>query len=119
VAFLSSVDVLSVPAIYDEPKGIFLLEAMASGVPVVQPRRGAFIEVVEKTGGGLLVDVADPEALADGLFALWSDVPRRRELGRRAYDGVRMHYAITKSAARLLDVYREVRASGSATQPAA
>ena len=54
--FLRSLDVLSVPATYDEPKGMFLLEAMASGVPVVQPRRGAFTEVVEKTGGGLLVE---------------------------------------------------------------
>jgi glycosyltransferase involved in cell wall biosynthesis len=34
---------------------LFLLEAMASGVPVVQPRRGGFVEIVEKTGGGLLV----------------------------------------------------------------
>ena len=47
-AFLRELDVLSVPATYDEPKGMFLLEAMASGVPVVQPRRGAFIEVVEQ-----------------------------------------------------------------------
>ena len=59
---------LSVPATYDEPKGIFLLEAMASGVPVVQPRRGAFTEIVEKTGGGLLVAPDDPAALADGLY---------------------------------------------------
>ncbi len=56
LAFLRTLDVLSVPAPYDEPKGVFLLEAMASGVPVVQPRRGAFTEIVEKTGGGLLVD---------------------------------------------------------------
>jgi Glycosyltransferase len=55
LAFLQTLDVLSVPAPYDEPKGVFLLEAMASGVPVVQPRRGAFTEIVEKTGGGLLV----------------------------------------------------------------
>src|SRR5829696_6372391 len=47
VEFLRGLDVLSVPATYDEPKGIFLLEAMACGVPVVQPRRGAFTEVVE------------------------------------------------------------------------
>ena len=68
---------LSVPATYDEPKGMFLLEAMASGVPVVQPRRGAFTEVVEKTGGGLLVTPDDPDGLADGLHALWSDRDRR------------------------------------------
>ena len=55
LAFLRTLDVLSVPAPYDEPKGVFLLEAMAVGVPVVQPRRGAFTEIVEKTGGGLLV----------------------------------------------------------------
>ena len=56
IAFLQSLDVLSVPATYNEPKGIFLLEAMAGGVPVVQPRRGAFPEIVEKTGGGLIVE---------------------------------------------------------------
>ena len=67
LAFLAALDVLSVPATYDEPKGMFLLEAMASGVPVVQPRRGAFTEIVEKTGGGLLVEPDDPAALADGL----------------------------------------------------
>ena len=73
LAFLQTLDVLSVPATYDEPKGMFLLEAMASGVPVVQPRRGAFTEIVEKTGGGLLVPPDDPAALADGLLSLWQD----------------------------------------------
>ena len=77
--FLRSLDVLSVPATYDEPKGMFLLEAMASGVPVVQPRRGAFTEVVEKTGGGLLVEPDSPEALADGLHRMWSDRQLRRQ----------------------------------------
>ena len=49
-------DVLSVPTVYTEPKGMFLLEAMAVGVPVVQPRKGAFPEIVAKTGGGLIVE---------------------------------------------------------------
>jgi glycosyltransferase involved in cell wall biosynthesis len=100
--------VLSVPATYDEPKGMFLLEAMACGVPVVQPRRGAFTEVVEKTGGGLLVDVDDPDALAGGLYALWSDPARAARLGGLAYDGVRAHYGIGQSVDRLLDVYGRV-----------
>jgi glycosyltransferase involved in cell wall biosynthesis len=103
--FLRRLDVLSVPATYDEPKGMFLLEAMASGVPVVQPRRGAFTEVVEKTGGGLLVAVDDVDALAEGLSSLWQDRDRAAALGAKAYAGVRQHYTIQQSATRLLDVY--------------
>jgi len=100
--------VLSVPATYDEPKGVFLFEAMASGVPVVQPRRGAFTEVVEKTGGGLLVAPDDPVALADGLHRLWADGPLRQTLGDRAFEGVRAHYSIAKSADRVMAVYEAV-----------
>ncbi len=105
LAFLRSLDVLSVPATYDEPKGVFLLEAMASAVPVVQPRRGAFTEIVEKTGGGTLVAPDDPSALADGLQALWKDRALTKRLGRQGFDGVREHYSVQRSADRLLDVY--------------
>jgi glycosyltransferase involved in cell wall biosynthesis len=103
--FLRGLDVLSVPATYDEPKGMFLLEAMASGVPVVQPRRGGFVEIVEKTGGGLLVDPDSPDALADALYRLWSDRSVLRTLSSRAFEGVRAHYTIEQSATRLLEVY--------------
>ena len=105
LAFLESLDVLSVPATYDEPKGVFLLEAMAAGVPVVQPRRGAFTEIVEKTGGGLLVRPDDSAALADGLYSLWQDAALRDRLGGRGFDGVREHYSVQTSAARLLAAY--------------
>jgi glycosyltransferase involved in cell wall biosynthesis len=105
LAFLRSLDVLSVPATYDEPKGVFLLEAMASAVPVVQPRRGAFTEIVEKTGGGTLVAPDDPSALADGLQALWKDRAQAKRLGRQGFDGVHEHYSVQRSADRLLDVY--------------
>ena len=105
LAFLKRLDVLSVPAVYDEPKGLFLLEAMASGVPVVQPRRGGFTEIVERTGGGLLVAQDDPEALADGLHTLFSDRALRARLAACAFDGVRAHHTVSQSASRLLDVY--------------
>src|ERR1017187_3339313 len=67
IEFLGGLDLLSVPCTYDEPKGIFLLEAMAGGVPVVQPRRGAFPEILEATGGGLLVEPDNPASLAARL----------------------------------------------------
>ena len=108
LAFLRTLDLLSVPATYDEPKGMFLLEAMASGVPVVQPRRGAFVEIVEKTGGGLLVEPDEPDSLADGLYRLWQDRPLAASLGERAFHGVRAHYTVAQSADRLLDAYNVV-----------
>ena len=108
LAFLSTLDVLSVPATYDEPKGVFLLEAMASGVPVVQPRRGAFTEIVEKTGGGVLVAPDDPAALADGLYELWKDRARAEALGARGFEGVRAHYTIAHATDRQLQVYESL-----------
>jgi glycosyltransferase involved in cell wall biosynthesis len=113
LAFLRSLDVLSVPATYDEPKGLFLLEAMASGVPVVQPRRGAFVEVVERTGGGLLVHKDDASALADGLHQLWADPVGRNVLGDLAFSGVRKRYSIGASADRLIGLYGELITHGS------
>jgi glycosyltransferase involved in cell wall biosynthesis len=109
--FLRSLDVLSVPGTYDEPKGMFLFEAMASGVPVVQPRRGAFPEILRKTGGGILVDPDNPEALADGLLSLHNDRDHAEELGRRGVQGVREHYSVTQMASRVLEVYRNVAAT--------
>jgi glycosyltransferase involved in cell wall biosynthesis len=106
--FLQSVDVLSVPTPYDEPKGTFLLEAMGEGVPVVQPRRGSFTEIVEKTGGGVLVPPDDVEALAAALHGLWKDPAARERLGDAGYRGVREHYSIEKSTDRLMSVYQEM-----------
>ena len=111
--FLRELDVLSVPATYDEPKGMFLLEAMAAGTPVVQPRRGAFTEVIEKTRGGLLVAPDDPGALADGLYALWSDPSHAARLAAAAFDGVRAHYTVAQSASRLIDVYGSLRSKAA------
>jgi glycosyltransferase involved in cell wall biosynthesis len=124
VSFLQTLDVFSMPATYDEPKGMSLLEAMASGVPVVQPRRGAFPEIVEKTGGGLLVDVDDAASLAEGLHTLWRDRPLAQQLGQRGFAGVRAHYSIERSSERMLEVYREMidvaaRVGQTAQEPAA
>lgn len=117
VAFLRSLDVLSVPAPYAEPKGTFLLEAMANGVPVVQPRRGAFVEIVRKTGGGLLVEPDDPDRLAEGLLALWRDPARRAELARNGVAGVRRHYHVSRMADAALAVYEEVIGAGASRPP--
>jgi glycosyltransferase involved in cell wall biosynthesis len=105
IAFLRRLDVLSVPATYDEPKGIFLLEAMACGVPVVQPRRGGFTEIVEKTGGGLLVDKDNTESLARGLVQIFNDPELGTRLGQSGLQKVHEHYSVARMADRALEVY--------------
>jgi glycosyltransferase involved in cell wall biosynthesis len=108
IAFLHTLDVLSVPATYHEPKGIFLMEAMAAGVPVVQPRHGAFPEIIEKTGGGLLVDSGSAEALADGLLKIWREPALAASLASQGAAGVREHYHVDRMADTVEGIYREM-----------
>ena len=107
---LQSFDVMSMPATYDEPKGLTLLEAMASGVPVVQPARGSFTEIVEKTGGGVLVTPDDPDALAQGLLRVLTDASLASELSHRGALGVRGHYSADAMADAAEAAYASVRA---------
>lgn len=108
IAFLRRLDVMSLPATYDEPKGVSLLEAMACGVPVVQPRRGAFTEIVEMTGGGLLVQPDDPESLAEAILKLARDRTLAEELSANGFRGVREHYTASNMADRVLEAYESV-----------
>lgn len=107
VRFLHGIDVLSVPTTYCEPKGLYVLEALANGVPVVQPRHGSFPELIEMTGGGLLVNPNDPADLAAGLRLLRDDAALRAELGRKGQESVRGHFTAAVMARRTADVFRQ------------
>jgi glycosyltransferase involved in cell wall biosynthesis len=107
VEFFKSIDVLSVPSTYREPKGLYLLEAMACAVPVVAPNHGAFPEMLQKTSGGLLARSDDPASFADALAALRNRPAQAREMGRNGAAGVHQHYSVAKMADRVLDIYAE------------
>lgn len=106
--YLNKLSVFSVPASFDDPKGLFLLEAMAAGIPVVQPRRGAFTEIIETTGGGILVEPDNPDALARGLLEVWQNPDQRKELADRAFHGVRKHYSMSQMAKNTVDVFKTI-----------
>lgn len=114
IRFLERLDVLCVPGDYHEPKGLFLLEAMGAGVPAVQPAHGAYPEIIERTGGGLLARSARPEDVADAIHRVWADPALAEELGRRGSAGVRAHYGIGLMAERMVAVYREAAAQRQA-----
>jgi glycosyltransferase involved in cell wall biosynthesis len=108
IRFLGSLDVLSVPTTYQEPKGMFVLEALANGVPVVQPRHGAFPELQEWTGGGVLVDPGSPAALAEALGQLRADPERRRRLGLTGKEIVHREFGPEPMAEKTLALYESL-----------
>ncbi len=107
--FLKSLSVLSVPATYGESFGLYLLEAMACGVPVVQPRHAAFPEVLAATGGGILCEPDDPGALALALQELLQDEPRAQELAARGRQSVLERFSAERMAREFEAVCDEVR----------
>ena len=110
VRFLQRLDVLSVPTTYREPKGLYVLEALANGVPVVQPRHGSFPELIGATGGGLLVNPEDPEDLARGLRQVLEDPARREGLGRAGKEAVHRHFQAARMAYETVQVYGQYQA---------
>jgi glycosyltransferase involved in cell wall biosynthesis len=107
--FLRGLSLFSVPATYGEAFGMYVLEALASGVPVVQPRHGAFPELIAATGGGLLCEPNNPAALAAALDELLRDPSRARQLGETGRAAVHEKFSVKKMAEQVEGVLASVR----------
>jgi glycosyltransferase involved in cell wall biosynthesis len=108
IAFLQSLDVFSVPATYPEAFGMYLVEAQAAGVPVVQPRFTSFPEFVQATGGGVLYEPDQPGALAEALNGLLSNPARSRSLGSAGQRAVHEKFSAEAMAQSLLAALRSL-----------
>jgi glycosyltransferase involved in cell wall biosynthesis len=106
--FLRGLTVLCVPAPVGEAFGLYALEAMASGVPVVTPNRGAVPELIAATRGGLVVEEDTPEALAEALSGLLRDRVRRELLGQAGRDAVLERFGAQRMAADVAGLLQEV-----------
>jgi glycosyltransferase involved in cell wall biosynthesis len=106
--FLRELTVLSVPTTYPVAFAMFVIEALASAVPVVQPRHGCFVETVEKSGGGVLVEPNDAESLADGLEQLLADPLTARSMGEGARRKVRQWHDADTMTRAIVELYEKV-----------
>ena len=106
-AFLTDLAVFSVPVNYPEAFGLYLIEAMASGVPVVMPNGSAFPEIVAPAGCGLLVKPGCHRALASGLVEVLEH-PDRRAMGEKGRIAVRDRYHVGAMAAQFEEIFRKV-----------
>lgn len=104
VAFYQSLDLLSVPTEFLEPKGLYILESLASGVPVVQPRHGAFPEMIEATQGGHLFEPRDAESLTTAIERLCDDPQLRKSLGKIGQTKVHELYSPSRMAQTTLNI---------------
>ncbi len=93
IAALREMSVLSVPAEYGEAFGLYVVEAMACGVPVVQPDHAAFPDLISATGGGILYRCGDVASLTDQLDGLLRDAERRTALGTAGARSVRERFS--------------------------
>ena len=108
LAFLQGLSVMSVPAEHKEAFGIYIIEALASGVPVVQPRQGAFPEILEITGGGILYEPNEPEVLANAIESLLLNSPRACELGKQGREVVLEKFSVHHMAREMVKVMETV-----------
>ncbi len=102
--FLSQLSLFSVPVEYEEAFGLYVIEAMAASVAVVQPNRSAFPELIESTGGGVCVDMENPESLAEAWHELLGSPDRLVEMGERGRLGVEQQYSMDAMKNSFIDV---------------
>ncbi|WP_395742806.1 glycosyltransferase family 4 protein [Prosthecobacter sp.] len=107
VHFFHDLTVFSVPATYGEAFGLYVIEAVSSGVPVIQPDHGAFPELIAATEGGLLCKPDDPKALADALESLLNDDELREKFSKNGVNKVRQEFSATRMAERFESILQQ------------
>jgi glycosyltransferase involved in cell wall biosynthesis len=106
--FLQSLDLMAVPTVYHESKGISVLEALGNGVPVVLPAHGTFPEYIADTGGGVLCEPENPAALAAALKKLILDPETRATYGQAGARAIRDRFTSASMAREHQSLYRDL-----------
>jgi glycosyltransferase involved in cell wall biosynthesis len=107
VEFLQKLSVLSVPERHQSAYGLYLIEALATGVPVVEPATGVFNELLEKTGGGLLYEPNDAFKLAETIEKLLLDKGNSKKLGEQGRMSVIEKFNIEKTSDEMANIFME------------
>lgn len=106
--FFQSISVLSVPVLKGEAFGLYQLEALASGVPLVQPALGAFPEIIEATGGGVVYQPNTPEALATKLAEVLGSPSQLETMSRNGIEAVAHQFDCSTLTMKLVGIYQQI-----------
>jgi glycosyltransferase involved in cell wall biosynthesis len=108
LAFYRGLTVFSAPALFGEAFGLYLIEALAAGVPVAQPRHASFPELIEATDGGVLCEPGNPKALADAIESLLLDPERAQRFGAAGRKVVAHEFDINAVAAKTTKAFERL-----------
>ena len=104
---LTHMDLLVVPTTAQEAFGRVIIEAQASGVPVIASKVGGIVDVIDDKITGLLVPAADPQSIAEATTTIFKDVDFANKLARNAYSKVKEKYNVELMAKSTIGVYEE------------
>ncbi|MDR1518992.1 MAG: glycosyltransferase family 4 protein [Planctomycetota bacterium] len=103
---LSQLDILVEPS-FQEGLGVSVMQAMATGVPVVATGVGGLYDLIDDGVTGIMVPAADPEALAEAIWVLVNNPAQRLEMAKRAREKIEKEFSSDLVARELIDCYRE------------
>ncbi len=106
--FFKGVSLLSVPVLKGEAFGLYQLEALASGTALVQPKLGAFPEIVELSGGGAIYEPNNADALADKWNEVLSDHGTLMAMSRNGREAVERDFSIHQSTEKMFEIYQNL-----------
>ena len=106
--FFKQVSLISVPVRNGDAFGIYLLESMASGIPVVQPALGAFPEIINLSGGGVTYMPNSPGQLSNSWADLLGDPDKLEKMSYLGYEGTKKNFNIHNHAAEITELYKNL-----------
>ncbi len=104
---LRSLDLLVLSTTTQEAFGRVIIEAQASGVPVVATSVGGVVDIIEDVRTGLLVPPADPLAMAEAVIKIYREPKLASELAQNAYQKVKEKYNLELMVKNTIEVYKE------------
>ena len=107
IEFFNKVSVLSVPVRSEKAFGLYLIEAMASGIPVIQPDHGAFPEIINLIDGGICYQPNSVESLHETLKKVLRDKDLLEQKSHNGYEGIKKHFHIKTQSEKMIAFYQK------------
>jgi len=106
--FFDGLSLLSVPVLKGEAFGLYQLESLASGIPLVQPALGAFPEIISQTGGGTTYQPNTPQKLAEAWMELLADAQKLETMSKKGHRAVAEKFDLKVQTEKIIAVYSKV-----------